>query len=83
MLRETIREQAVDSLKASLVMTKKCNIQSHDKIQNLKITGVLCFKSSDYFIMKTCPSYEYPLIPNFYIAKLGYAGIYLFFLLLP
>ena len=32
-------------------------------------------------IRKTCPCNEYPLKPNFYIAKLGYAGIYLFFLI--
>ena len=33
-------------------------------------------------IMKTCPCNKYPLIPHFSIAKLGYAGVYLFFLLL-
>ena len=31
---------------------------------------------------KTCPWKVYPLIPNFYIAKLGFTGIYLFFLFL-
>ena len=29
-------------------------------------------------IMKTCPCNAYPLEPHFYIAKLGYAGVYLF-----
>ena len=33
-------------------------------------------------IKKTCPCNIYPLIPHFYIAKLGYAGVYLFFLFL-
>ena len=33
-------------------------------------------------IRKTCPSNVYPLEPHFYIAKLGYAGVYLFFLFL-
>ena len=33
-------------------------------------------------IMKICPCNVYPLEPHFYIAKLGYAGIYLFFLFL-
>ena len=33
-------------------------------------------------ITKTCPCNEYPLIPHNYIAKLGYAGVYLFFLFL-
>ena len=32
--------------------------------------------------VKICPCNEYPLKPHFYIAKLGYAGIYLFFLFL-
>ena len=30
----------------------------------------------------TCPCNVYPLIPHFYIAKLGYAGECLFFLIL-
>ena len=30
----------------------------------------------------TCPYTEYPLKPNFYIGKLRFAGIYLFFLFL-
>ena len=33
-------------------------------------------------ITKTCPCNVYPLEPHFYIAKLGYAGVYLFFLFL-
>ena len=33
-------------------------------------------------IMKTCQCNVYPLEPHFYIAKLGYAGVYLFFLFL-
>ena len=37
---------------------------------------------SCYFIMKTCPCNVYPLEPHFYVAKLGYAGVYLFFLFL-
>ena len=32
--------------------------------------------------MKTCPLNVYPLTLNFYIAKLGYAGVYFFFLIL-
>ena len=34
------------------------------------------------YIRKTCPCSLYPLKPHFYIAKLGYAGVYLFFLFL-
>ena len=33
-------------------------------------------------IRKTCPCNVYPLEPHFYIAKLGFAGVYLFFLFL-
>ena len=33
-------------------------------------------------IMKTCPCNVYPLEPHFYIVKLGFAGVYLFFLFL-
>ena len=33
-------------------------------------------------ITKACPYNVYPLEPHFYIAKLGYAGVYLFFLFL-
>ena len=34
------------------------------------------------YIRKTCPCNVYPLKPHFYIVKLGYTGIYLFFLFL-
>ena len=34
------------------------------------------------YIRKTCPCNVHPLKPHFYIAKLGYAGVYLFFLFL-
>ena len=33
-------------------------------------------------IRKTCPCNVYPLKPHFYIVKLGYAGVYHFFLFL-
>ena len=29
--------------------------------------------------MLTCPFYVYPFIPHFYIAKLGFTGIYIHF----
>ena len=32
-------------------------------------------------IRKTCPCNVYSLIPHIYIAKLGYRGVYLFFLI--
>ena len=33
-------------------------------------------------IMKTCPCNEHPLTPHFYIGKLGFTGVYIFFLFL-
>ena len=33
-------------------------------------------------ITKTCPCNVYPVEPHFYIVKLGYARVYLFFLFL-
>ena len=44
----------------------------------LEVPLSVCF----YYIRKTCPCNEYPLKPHFYIAKLGYAGVYLIFLFL-
>ena len=32
------------------------------------------------YVTKTCPCNVFPLEPHFYIANIGYAGIYLFFL---
>ena len=40
------------------------------------------FITSGPDIRKTCPCNVYPPEPHFYIAKLGYAGVYLFFLFL-
>ena len=39
-------------------------------------------KRSVIDIRKTYPCNEYPLKPHFYIEKLGFAGVYLFFLFL-
>ena len=33
-------------------------------------------------IMQTSPCNEYPLTPHFYIVKLGFTGVYIFFLFL-
>ena len=45
----------------------------------------LYLNAMETFITKTCSCNVYPLEPHFYIilvAKLGYAGVYLFFLFL-
>ena len=49
--------------------------------QKFKNKG-LSFNVILLYIMKTCPCNVYPLEPQFYIAKPGYAGVYLFFLFL-
>ena len=47
-----------------------------------RLNCVVIIQSFRYVIRKTCPCNVYPLEPHFYIAKLGYAGVYLFFLFL-
>ena len=71
-------------------MAAYCEIAAHSandmfsKYKNLIVH--LVFPASGFgvamSIRKTCPCNEYPLKPHFYIAKLGYAGVYLFFLFL-
>ena len=34
-----------------------------------------------YTIMLTCPCNFHPLTPHFYIVKLGFTGVYIFFLI--
>ena len=45
-------------------------------------TNNLGFRSGQMHIRKTSPCNIYPLKPHFYIVKLGYVGVYLFFLFL-
>ena len=47
-------------------------------IENFILLGITALA----VIRKRCPCNVYPLIPHFYIAKLGYAGVYLFLLFL-
>ena len=37
---------------------------------------------SDFHVMQTSPCNEYPLTPHCYIVKLGFTGVYIFFLFL-
>ena len=48
----------------------------------LRLFGLIILYGCFVNIRKTCPCNEYPLKPHFYIVKLGYAGVYLFFLFL-
>ena len=52
-----------------------------DLIAVSRLSACMCIYI--YTITKTCPCNVYPLEPHFYIAKLGYAEVYIFFLFLP
>ena len=57
----------------------------HNVIIKILIWHYYCFfknPNSILYIRKTCPCNEYPLKPHFYIEKLGFVGVYLFFLFL-
>ena len=70
-------------LNPDLVGQNKNAKLSQDDILSLPELKVMIMLSySDSTIRKTCPCNVYPLEPHFYIAKLGYAGVYLFFLFL-
>ena len=55
-----------------------CICTLHSKSTAAKVL----LEQSNNLIRKTCPCNVYPLEPHFYVAKLGYAGVYLFFLFL-
>ena len=64
-----------------------CDRSSRDCRLTLKLfnrfSQIFSFLFLSFFtIRKTCPCNIYPLKPHFYIVKLGYAGVYLFFLFL-
>ena len=62
------------------------NKSPNDMMKYVKSLLIISLRQSVYTrlpsIRKTCPCSVYPLKPHFYIAKLGYAGVYLFFLYL-
>ena len=62
---------------SSLKMFNNKARREHD--QRKTTSGVM---ETFNYIMKTCPCKVYPLKPHFYIVKLGFAGVYLFFLFL-
>ena len=66
---EPTRQRYIASQKPNALLTELSGCP------NYRIPPITC-------IRKTCPCYVYPLIPHFYIAKLGYTGVYLFFLFL-
>ena len=76
--------------KQNVILLLTCSMTDHQLIHRsvllLLISRSYCtvFISppSRVFIRKTCPCNEYPLKPHLYVVKLGYAGVYLFFLFL-
>ena len=59
------------------------NIDMNRSLLNkLPCMNMLLTKHMHFCIRKTCPCSEYPRKPHFYIVKLRYAGVYLFFLFL-
>ena len=69
-----------------LSKNKKNMINIYLKFSFLQLKNHSCVLYGCVFVIqtikKTCPCNVYPLEPHFYIAKLGYAGVYLFFLFL-
>ena len=63
-------------------MSRNSEIIHKGLLRPVLIRCVQTSNSNRKFIRKTCPCNVYLLEPHFYIAKLGYAGVYLFFLFL-
>ena len=59
-------------------LTAAMNSSAH----GIQVSVFMSQHFSGQTIMKTGPCHEYPLKPHFYTAKLGYAGVFLFFLFL-
>ena len=64
-------------LRCRLVPKQVCSVAQ----LTAKFRLLLLLMVNDH-ITKTCPCNVYPLETHFYIVKLGYAGVYLFFLFL-
>ena len=65
-----------------LILLKRCETYclQTQPMMSFSPLFILCINSA--LTMKTYPCSEYTLKPHFYIVKLGYAGVYLFFLFL-
>ena len=59
----------------------RCDFECHMYV-NKTCTSCIRPGLKQIIITKTCPCNVYPLEPHFYIVKLGFAGVYLSFLLL-
>ena len=54
----------------------------HNLVLFVVVNGTVIANLDITLKLRTCPCNVYPLEPHFYIAKLGFAGVYLFFLFL-
>ena len=54
----------------------------HSVVKQRVILALVSYQVFIIFIRKTCPYNIYPNEPHVYIGKLGFAGVYLFFLFL-
>ena len=53
----------------------------YENIFSFFILVNICNRVQDVDIMITCPCNVYPLTPHFYIVKLGFTGVFIFFLI--
>ena len=51
----------------------------HRHVDVTKRLGKCMHRVHDHAITKTSPCNEHPLTPHFYIVKLGFTGVYVFF----
>ena len=66
-------------LKETTEIVEKLN-KENKKFRSMLQKRDIELKETTNTIRKTCPCKAYPLIPHIYIAKLGYAGVYIFLL---
>ena len=73
--------KGVGSVNSSKIKdARNCQKHVQTSVSTVCVTGATFRKIAA--IRKTCPCNVYPLEPHFYIEKLGFAGVYLFFLFL-
>ena len=60
----------------------KVNLRTRNGAIAIMMLAVFAGLLLYFTIRKTCPCNKYHLKPHFYIAKLGFTGVYLFFLFL-
>ena len=64
------------------MMCKNQNLTSNKDRYPFVNLGKTVIYITDVDITKTSPCNEHPLTPHFYIVKLGFTGVYIFFLFL-